>query len=64
MLRIKVEQGNIEKALKQYKRKVNNTKQTKKLREDRYHEKDPASNRKKLSNAKYLQSRKDQSENQ
>jgi len=59
MLRIIVSDGNIEKALKQYKRKSINTKQVKELREKRYHEKEPQANRKKLANAKYIQSKKD-----
>jgi ribosomal protein S21 len=62
MLKVKVEKGNIEKALKAYKYKVNKTKQTKKLREDRYHEKDPQANRKKIAKAKYVQYKNDQNE--
>lgn len=60
MLKVTVIKGNIEKALSAYKYKVNRTKQTKKLREDRYHEKEPQANRKKISKAKYVQYKKDQ----
>ena len=59
MLRVQVEKGNIERALKTYKHKVNSTKQTKKIREDRYYEKEPQSNRKKLAKAQYVQRKKD-----
>ena len=60
MLKVTVIKGNIEKALSAYKYKVNRTKQTKKLREDRYHEKEPQANRKKISKAKYIQYMRDQ----
>ena len=45
MLIIKVDKGNIEKALKQYKRKTIKTKQMKKLRENQNYTKPSASNR-------------------
>jgi ribosomal protein S21 len=63
MLKVEVIKGNIEKALKIYKNKVNRTKQTKKLREDRYHEKEPQANRKKLAKAKYTQDKHNQQDN-
>lgn len=59
MLIIKLdEKTNIEKALKQYKRKVINTKQVKKLRDQQYYIKPSAKKRLKLQKAKYLESKK------
>jgi len=57
MLIIEVNKDNIEKALKQYKRKVINTKQLKKLRDQQNFTKPSARKRLKLQKAKYLQSR-------
>ena len=59
MLIIKVENGNIERALKSFKRKVNKTKQTKKLRDDKQYTKPSAENRLKNQKAKYIQKLKD-----
>lgn len=59
MLIIKVEGGNIEKALKKFKYKVNNTKQTKKLREKQQFEKPSIVKRKQLQKAKYLESKRE-----
>jgi small subunit ribosomal protein S21 len=59
MLIIKVENGNIEKALKTFKHKVNNTKQTKKLRTLQQFEKPSQVKRKQLAKAKYLQSKQE-----
>lgn len=59
MLIIKLdEKTNIEKALKQYKRKVINTKQVKKLRDQQYYIKPSAKKRLKLQKAKYLENKK------
>ena len=55
MLIINVDKGNIEKALKQYKRKVNKTKQLKKLRKLKEFEKNSTKKRAAFANAKYLQ---------
>ena len=58
MLIIKLdEKTNIEKALKQYKRKVINTKQVKKLRDQQCYIKPSAKKRLKLQKAKYLENR-------
>lgn len=57
MLIIEVENNNIEKALKQYKRKVFKTKQLKKLREDKEYEKKSSKKRKQTAKAKYIQSK-------
>lgn len=62
MLIINVEKGNIEKALKQYKRKTIKTKQMKKLREDQQHTKPSALKRLKFQKAIYLQ-KKSEAEN-
>ena len=59
MLIIKLDKKtNIEKALKQYKRKVINTKQVKKLRDQQYYIKPSAKKRLKLQKAKYLENKK------
>jgi small subunit ribosomal protein S21 len=57
MLIIKVEKGNIEKALKSFKYKVNKTGQTKSLRECKDFTKPSVQNRKKIQKAKYVQAR-------
>lgn len=59
MLIIKVENNNIEKALKIFKNKVRKTGQTQKLREKKEFEKPSIANRKSLQKAKYIQSLKD-----
>lgn len=59
MLIIKVDKGNIEKALKQYKRKTIKTKQMRKLRENQNYTKPSASNRLKNQKAVYLQKKSD-----
>jgi len=51
MLRIKVKDGNIEKALKQYKSKVIKTRQLKSIRNNRYHDKPTSENRLKMQKA-------------
>lgn len=55
MLIIKIEKGNIEKALKSYKYKVNRTGQTKALREGRDYTKPSAAKRAKIQKAKYVE---------
>jgi small subunit ribosomal protein S21 len=62
MLIIKVDNNNIEKALKTFKYKVNKTKQTKSLRERREYTKPSASKRVKMQKAKYNQQRLDNSQ--
>ena len=57
MLIIEVDRGNIEKALKQYKRKVRNTKQINQLRDQQDFTKPSAKKRLKMQKAKYLQSK-------
>ena len=57
MLIIEVDKGNIEKALKQYKRKVRNTKQINHLRDQQDLTKPSAKKRLKMQKAKYLQSK-------
>lgn len=57
MLIIKIDKGNIEKALKQYKRKVIKTKQLQKLRDGKEYTKPSTKKRKQLSKAKYIQTR-------
>jgi small subunit ribosomal protein S21 len=59
MLHIKVE-GNIEKALKEYKRKVSKTKQIQKLRERQEFVKPSVKNRSKVIKAKYIQNLRSQ----
>lgn len=51
MLRIKVKDGNIEKALKQYKSKVIKTRQLKSIRNNRYYDKPTSENRLKMQKA-------------
>ena len=55
MLIIKVEKGNIEKALKSFKYKVNKTGQTKALREGKDYTKPSAAKRAKIQKAKYVE---------
>jgi small subunit ribosomal protein S21 len=57
MLITKVENGNIEKALKQYRRKVINTKQNKNLRDQQDYTKPSVKKRLKLQKAKYLENK-------
>lgn len=57
MLIIEVDKGNIEKALKQYKRKVRNTKQINHLRDQQDFTKPSVKKRLKMQKAKYLQSK-------
>jgi ribosomal protein S21 len=59
MLIIKIENGNIEKALKQYKSKVIKTRQIKELRERQDFEKNSSKKRKENALAKYVQKRHD-----
>lgn len=59
MLIIKVEKGNVEKALRQYKRKTIKTKQMKKLRENQDYTKPSALKRLKIQKAVYLQKKSD-----
>jgi len=61
MLIIPVDKGNIEKALKAFKYKVNKTKQTKKLRDLKEFKKPSLVKRKQLQKAKYIQSKLDNS---
>lgn len=58
MLIINLTNSNIEKALKELKRKVNSTKQTQELRDRKEFEKPSVTKRSQLNKAKYLQ-RKD-----
>lgn len=51
MLKVEVQKGNIEQALKKYKSKVIKTKQLKKLRENRYHSKPTSEKRLKMQKA-------------
>lgn len=51
MLKIEIQKGNIEQALKKYKSKVIKTKQLKTLRDKRYHEKPTTAKRKKMQKA-------------
>ena len=60
MLITKVENGNIEKALKQYKSKVIKTKQLKELRDRQEFEKASVKNRQQKTLAKYVQKKKDE----
>lgn len=55
MLIVKVQKGNIEKALSAYKYKVNKTKQTKTLRDQREYTKPSAAKRRKNQKAEYIQ---------
>jgi small subunit ribosomal protein S21 len=59
MLIINIENNNIEKALKKYKRKVINTKQLKKLRDGKHFIKPSAKKRNLIAKAKYLQQKTD-----
>ncbi len=55
MLIIKVEKGNIEKALKSYKYKVRNTGQTQALRDGKQYTKPSIAKRAKIQKAKYVE---------
>jgi small subunit ribosomal protein S21 len=57
MLIIEVKKSNIETALKQYKRKINKTKQLKKQKDLKHFNKPSVINRLKYEKAKYLQSK-------
>jgi small subunit ribosomal protein S21 len=57
MLIIKVEKGNIEKALKSFKYKVNRTGQTKALREGKDYTKPSVEKRTKMQKAKYVENK-------
>ena len=59
MLIINVDKGNIEKALKQYKRKTIKTKQMKKVRDEKEYTKPSALKRLKFQKAIYLQKKSD-----
>jgi small subunit ribosomal protein S21 len=59
MLIINVDKGNIEKALKQYKRKTIKTKQMKKVRDEKQYTKPSAVKRLKFQKAIYLQKKSD-----
>tara|TARA_B100000768_G_scaffold50990_1_gene49686 strand:+ start:1605 stop:1802 length:198 start_codon:yes stop_codon:yes gene_type:complete len=59
MLIINVDKGNIEKALKQYKRKTIRTKQMKKVRDGKQYNKPSAVKRLKFQKAVYLQKKSD-----
>ena len=59
MLITKVEKGNIEKALRQYKRKTIKTKQMKKLRDNQDYTKPSSLKRLKIQKAVYLQKKSD-----
>jgi small subunit ribosomal protein S21 len=60
MLHIKVEHNNIEKALKEYKRKVSKVKQIQNLRERQEFVKPSVKNRSKVIKAKHIQKLRDQ----
>ena len=55
MLIVKVQKGNIEKALSAYKYKVNKTKQRQALRDQREYTKPSAAKRRKNQKAEYIQ---------
>jgi small subunit ribosomal protein S21 len=59
MLIVKVQKGNIEKALSAYKYKVNKTKQTKALRDNREYTKPSAAKRRQNQKAQYIQKKND-----
>lgn len=63
MIIINVQNGNIEKALKEYKRKVQNTKQNQDLRDRQEFVKPSVTRRTEIKKAKYIQSIKSKSEN-
>jgi small subunit ribosomal protein S21 len=62
MLKIEVNKGGIERALKNYKSKVIRTKQLKKLRDRKQFTKPSETRRKQIAKAKYVQSKKDSNE--
>lgn len=63
MIIINVQNGNIEKALKEYKRKVQNTKQNQSLRDRQEFVKPSVMRRTEIKKAKYIQSIKSESDN-
>lgn len=62
MIIINVQSGNIEKALKEYKRKVQNTKQNQILRDRQEFVKPSVNRRTEIKKAKYIQSIKSESD--
>lgn len=62
MIIINVQNGNIEKALKEYKRKVQNTKQNQILRDRQEFVKPSVNRRTEIKKAKYIQSIKSESD--
>jgi ribosomal protein S21 len=58
MLKVEVINGKIDKAIKQMRHKVNNTKLKQRLRDDKYYIKDSEKKRLKLSKAKYIQNKR------
>ena len=62
MIIINVQNGNVEKALKEYKRKVQNTKQNQILRDRQEFVKHSVTRRTEIKKAKYIQSIKSQTE--
>jgi small subunit ribosomal protein S21 len=62
MIIINVQNGNVEKALKEYKRKVQNTKQNQILRDRQEFVKPSVTRRTEIKKAKYIQSIKSQTE--
>jgi len=60
MLEVKVVKGNIEKAIKQMKNKVRNTKQTLELRDRESFTKDSVVKRAEKSKAEYIQKKRDE----
>jgi len=62
MLVVKVKDGNIERALKQFKRKFNECKVMKELRDRQVYEKPSVTRRNKKKHAEYVQKRQDVSE--
>lgn len=62
MIIINVQNGNVEKALKEYKRKVQNTKQNQSLRDRQEFVKPSVTRRTEIKKAKYIQSIKSQTD--
>ncbi len=62
MIIINVQNGNVEKALKEYKRKVQNTKQNQSLRDRQEFVKPSVTRRTEIKKAKYIQSIKSQND--
>lgn len=63
MIIINVQNGNVEKALKEYKKKVQNTKQNQILRDRQEFVKPSVNRRTEIKKAKYIQSIKTESDN-